>query len=100
MSTTVVGFTWLHFVLDDSVIGLSGLVLLPPHRYFNIYRPSLGIYTVVRLEHVVEVTENVHVFVKSMEVHQCKNLAEHTITLTSQDHGRLDVTRERAYIRQ
>jgi hypothetical protein len=35
-----------------------------------------------------------------MEVHHCKNLAEHTITLTSQFRGRLDVTRERAYTRQ
>jgi hypothetical protein len=47
--------------------------------------------------HVVEVTENNRVFVKSIEVPHCKNLAEHTITLTSQFRGRLDVTRERAY---
>jgi hypothetical protein len=35
-----------------------------------------------------------------MEVQHCKNLAEHTIILTSQFRGRLDVARERAYTRQ
>lgn len=77
-----------------------GLVPLPPHCRFNIYRPSLGIWTVISLGYVVEVTENSRIFVKSMDVQHCKNLAEHTITLTSQFRGRLDVTRERAYTRQ
>jgi hypothetical protein len=71
---------------------------LPTATSISIDR--LLVYTVVSLEHVVEVTENSRVFVKSMEVHHCKNLAEHTITPTSQFRGRLDVTRERAYTRQ
>ena len=84
------GFTWSQFVLDDAVISLAGLVPLPP-----LYRPSLGIWTVVSLGHVVKVTENSRVFVKSIEVQHCKDLADHTIALTSQFRGRLDVTRER-----
>ncbi|KIM40256.1 hypothetical protein M413DRAFT_446434 [Hebeloma cylindrosporum] len=94
------GFTWPHFVLDDSVISLAGLAPLPPHHRFNIYRPSLGIWTVVSLGHVVEVNENSRVFVKSTDVQHCKNLTEHSITPTCQFRGRLDVTRERTYTRQ
>ena len=66
-----------HFVLDDSVISLVGLTPLPSHDRLNIYRPSLGIWTVVSQGHVVEVTENSRVFVKSME--HCKNLDEYTM---------------------
>jgi hypothetical protein len=94
------GFLWPHFVLDDCLIGLAGLVPLPPHPRFNIYRPSLGLWTVVSLGHVVEVTESNRVFVKSMDVRHCKNVTEDTITLTPQFRGRLDVTRERVYARQ
>ena len=79
-----------HFVLDDSVISLVGLT--PPfHDRLNIYRPSLGIWTVVSQGHAIEVIENNRFFVKSMDVQHCKNLDEYMTTLTSQFRRRFDV---------
>jgi len=79
-----------HFVLDDCVIGLAGQVPLRSHRRFNIYRPFPRTWTAVGLVHVVEVTENNRIFVKSMDVHHCKNPAE----LVNPDHSYLPIPRE------
>ena len=38
------------------------------------------------------------VFVKSMDVQHCKNLAEHTFTGTSRFHGRFELTRECVHV--
>jgi hypothetical protein len=67
---------------------------------FNLFRTSLGIWTLINCGHVVELTENSRVFIKMVDVQDCKSLVKHTLPVIAPPKGRLDITGERAYIRQ
>ena len=66
----------------------------------NLFRTSLGIWTLINCGHVVELTENGRVFIKMVDVQDCKSLVKHTLPVVAPHKGRLDITGERAYIRQ
>lgn len=66
----------------------------------NLFRTSLGLWTLINCGHVVELTENSRVFIKMVEVQDCKSLVKHTLPVIAPPKGRLDITGERAYIRQ
>ena len=66
----------------------------------NLFRTSLGIWTLINCGHVVELTENSRVFIKMVDVQDCKSLVKHTLPVIVSPRGRLDITGERAYIRQ
>jgi hypothetical protein len=66
----------------------------------NLFRTSLGIWTLINCGHVVELTENSRVFIKMVDVQDCKSLVKHTLPVIAPPKGRLDITGERAYIRQ
>ena len=65
----------------------------------NLFRTSLGIWTLINCGHVVELTENSRVFIKMVDVQDCKSLVKHTLPVIVSPRGRLDITGERAYIR-
>jgi hypothetical protein len=66
----------------------------------NLFRTSLGIWTLINCGHVVELSENGRVFIKMVDVQDCKSLVRHTLPVIACPKGRLDITGERAYIRQ
>jgi hypothetical protein len=66
----------------------------------NLFHMSLGIWTLINCGHVVELTENSRVFIKMVDVQDCKSLVKHTLPVVALPRGRLDITGERAYIRQ
>ena len=68
--------------------------------HFSLFCTSLGIWTLINCGHVVELTENSHVFIKMVDVQDCKSLVKHTLPVNAPPKGRLDITGERAYIRQ
>ena len=75
--------------------GLTDIIRL------NLFRTSLGIWTLINCGHVVDLTENSRVFIKMVDVQDCKNLVKHTLpVIIAPPRGRLDITGERAYIRQ
>ena len=59
-----------------------------------------SIWTLVNCGHVVELTESSHVFIKMVNVQDCKSLVKHTLPVITSPKGRLDIMGERAYIRQ
>ena len=66
----------------------------------NLFRTSLGIWTLINCGHVIELTENSRIFIKMVDVQDCKSLVKHTLPVIAPPKGRLDITGERAYIRQ
>jgi hypothetical protein len=66
----------------------------------NFFRTSFGIWTLINCGHVVDLMENSRVFIKMVDVHDCKSLVKHTLPVIALPKRRLDITAERAYIRQ
>ena len=95
------GFTWPHLVLNSALLAQAGMA---DALRLNLFRTSLGIWTLINCGHVVELTENSRVFIKMVDVQDCKSLVKHTLPVINgtphRDKGRLDITGERAYIRQ
>jgi hypothetical protein len=68
--------------------------------HLNLFRTSLRMWTLISCGHVVELTENSRIFIKMIGVQDCKSLVKHTLPVIAPPRGRLDITGERAYIRQ
>ena len=57
-------------------------------------------WTLINCGHVVELTEHSHIFIKMIDVQDCKSLVKHTLPVITPPRGRLDITGEHAYIHQ
>ncbi len=93
------GFIWPLFDINNTVLTRIGLGALPPNVDINLFRPHLNLWTVIPLDHVIQLTpENTRIFLKPSNVDFCKNL----VVLTSEIRdliGRIDVKHERAYMK-
>jgi hypothetical protein len=83
--------------LNSTVLAQAGMANV---ARLNLFRTSLGIWTLINCGHVVELTENSRVFIKMVDVQDCKSLVKHTLPVVALPKGRLDITGERAYICQ
>ena len=88
---------WPHLVLNSAILAQAGMADV---RRLNLFRTSLGIWTLINCGYVVELTENSRVFIKMVDVQDCKSFVKHTLPVIAPPRGRLDITGERAYIRQ
>jgi len=59
------GFTWPHLVLNSTVLAQAGMTDI---IRLNLFRTSLGIWTLINCGHVVDLTENSRVFIKMVDV--------------------------------
>ena len=93
------GFIWPLFDINSTVLTRIGLGALPPHVDINLFRPHLNLWTVIPLDHVIQLTPEItRIFLKLSNVDFCKNL----VVLTSEIRhliGRIDVKHERAYMK-
>jgi hypothetical protein len=83
--------------LNNTVLAQAGMVDV---SRLNLFRTSLGIWTLISCGHVVELTENSRIFIKMVDVQDCKSLVQHTLPVIAPPRGQLDITGEHAYIRQ
>ncbi|KAF8152443.1 hypothetical protein B0H34DRAFT_861722 [Crassisporium funariophilum] len=97
------GFVWPHFILNEAVLLSAGFLHVSPNTRFNIFRFNLGHWTTVKLNHVVELKETPHVFIKATHVQCCQYFEKFLISTSSSATApniRTNLAGERAYVKK
>ncbi|EDR05518.1 uncharacterized protein LACBIDRAFT_329483 [Laccaria bicolor S238N-H82] len=97
------GFVWPHFILNKAVLELAGFVDIAADTRFNIFRFNLGHWTLVKLNHVVELKDTPHIFIKATTVQRCHDFEVFRATTSSSATSPnicTNLAGERAYVRK
>ena len=94
------GFTWPMFDINTTVLTRVGLGSLPPMVGLNLFRSRLNTWTVILVGHVVKLSgDDPQIFLKLSTVKACKDLIKHASQGSQVPSGRIDIAKERSYIR-
>jgi hypothetical protein len=96
------GFVWPHFILNEAVLLSAGFSHVTSDLRFNLFRFNLGHWTTVKVNHVVELKDTPHVFIKAIHVQHCQEFAKFLSSSSSATcpNIRTNLPGERAYVKK
>ena len=92
------GFTWPFFKLSLAVLSLVGLQQSVESGTLQMYDELEGYWLMVGIDHVIEVHEGQHVFLRDCSVHKCEQF-DKLFKQVSPPHLRNNLPQECAYVR-
>ena len=97
------GFVWPHFILSEAVLLSAGFTSISPDIRFNIFRFNLGHWTVVKINHVLELKDSPpRIFVKAIHVQHCQDFTKFLLSTSSATSPslRTNLAGERTYVKK
>ena len=91
------GFTWPFLKLSSAALSLVGLQASVESGTLQMYDESEGYWLTVGVDHIIEVHEGQHVFLRDRSVRKCERFDEH-FNQVSRPHLRNNLPQERAYV--
>jgi len=95
-------FVWPHFILNKAVLLSAGFTNISLDTTFNIFRFSLGHWTTVKVNCVVDVKDSSRVFIKASEVQHCQDFKKFLTTSlsTAEPNVRRNLAGERDHVKR
>ncbi|KAF8807014.1 hypothetical protein BYT27DRAFT_7167355 [Phlegmacium glaucopus] len=96
------GFAWPHFILNEAILSSAGFMNISINTCFNIFRFSLGHWTTVKLNHVVDLKDSPRVFIKATHVQYCENFKSFlaSTSSTTEPSVRRNLAGERGHVKR